>query len=303
MAIFCFLGQGQFFIEEKIKELKKRRLNLIYNKDFKDFFLNLQRFTNKNILDEENVIVIYNLEKLAALSKTAENELLTLVSFLKKNSEKHDFILVFKEEPIGFFDFLRKHKVKFELINTNFSGKNLENVISDYLTKHKLKLPRSIIDLLKENYANDIEFLFRDLEKIVILKDLHPNEMVQLLHLKVNIFKIQDYLLEKNWPHFIHHFKKFILSDKSYNKIETLKALSLFFHSLMKIYFLKTNQIAKIKGNKYYLSKLKEKAKGLTIEDVKKLILAIAKTERKLKKFNLDIKDIPEDISLNYSLT
>ncbi len=303
MAIFCFLGQSQFFIEEKIKELKKRRLNLIYNKDFKDFFLNLQRFTNKNILDEENVIVIYNLEKLSALSKTAENELLALVSFLKKNSEKHDFILVFKEEPIGFFDFFRKHKVKFELVNTNFSGKNLENVISDYLTKHKLKLPPSIIDFLKENYANDIEFLFRDLEKIAILKDIHPNEIIQLLHLKVNIFKIQDYLLEKNWPLFIHHFKKFILSDKSYNKIETLKALSLFFHSLMKIYFLKTNQLAKIKGNKYYLSKLKEKAKGLTIEDVKKLILAIAKTERKLKKFHLDIKDIPEDISLNYSLT
>ncbi len=298
MAIFCFLGHNQFLIEEKIKDLNKKKFFLVCNRDFKEFFLNLQRITNKNLLHEENVIVVRNIEKLK------NNELLIFTSFLKNSYQQNDFIFVFDEEPIDFFNELRKHKIKFEIVNLNYhSGVKLENFISDYLKKHNLKLPKKIIEFLKENYDNNPDLLFHDLEKLVLLKNLNHNELAQILHLQADIFKIQDYLLEKKWPLFVHHFKNFIFRDKSYAKIETLKALSLFFHSLIKIYFLKTNQLNKLKGNKYYLLKLKEKSEKLTIEDIKRLIGAIAKTERKLKKFYIDFKEIPEDISLNYLLS
>lgn len=295
MAIFCFLGHNQFLIEEKVKDLNKKKFFLVYNRDFKELFLNLQRITNKNLLNEKNIIILRNIEKLK------NNELLIFVSFLKNNYKQNDFIFVFGEEPIDFFDELRKNKIKFEIVNLNTrSGDRVENFISEYLKKHNLKLPPKIIEFIRENYGNDLDLLFHDLEKIVILRDLNHNELTQVLHLKADIFKIQDYLLEKKWPLFVHHFKNFIFKDKSYAKIETLKALSLFFHSLVKIYFLKTNQLNKLKGNKYYLLKLKEKSEKLTIEEIKRLIGAIAKTERKLKKFYIDFKEIPEDISLNY---
>jgi DNA polymerase III delta subunit len=300
MAIFCFVGQSKFLLEEKIKELKKDKISLSFNKDFKQFFLDLQRLSNRSIFEEKKVIVIYNLDKLVISRSFNDPEVLDFVYFLKNNYLKNDFILVFQEKPIEFFDFLHKNKIKFEIIDGSLPNKNLEKFIIDYFKKYNLKVSSTIINFLKENYSNDPELLFRDLQKIVALKEINSSEIIQILHLNVNIFKIQDYLLAKNWPLFIHHFKRFIFKDKSYNKTETLKALSLFFHSLVKIYLLKTGKTSKLKGNRYYLYQLKEKSENLTIEEIKKLINALAKSERKLKKFYLDIKELPEDISLNY---
>jgi DNA polymerase III delta subunit len=297
MAIFCFFGNAKFLVEEKIKELNKKRKNLNYNKDFKDFFLNLQKITNKNLFNEEKILVLRNLEKIK------NKELLIFISFLKENYQKFDFIFVFDEKPIDFIELLHKNKIKFEIIDPHlFAKPRLKNFILNYAERYNLKLPEKLIDFLQENYSSDIAFLFNDLKKLALLKNLTQEEMLKILHLKVDVFKIQDYFLEKNWPLFIHYFKKFIFEDKSYGKIETLKVLSLLFHSLIKIYLLKTNQTKKIKGNIYYLSRLKEKSKKLSIEDIKKLISAISRTERKFKKHYLDIKEIPEDISLNYLL-
>lgn len=300
MALFCFVGQYKFLIEEKVKELKKNKITLSYNKDFKQFFFDLQKLSNQSIFDDKKVIVIYGLDNLVFSRSLNSQEILTFVEFLKNNYLKNDFILVFQEKPIEFFDILYKNKIKFETINGILTTKSLEKFIIDYFKKYNFQISPTIVNFLKENYNSDPEFLFRDLQKIVALGKLDYDLISQILHLNSNIFKIQDYLLAKNWPLFIHHFKKFILTDKSYNKIETLKALSLFFHSLVKIYLLKINKSSRFKGNQYYLYQLRKKGENLTVEEIKKLIVTLAKTERKLKKFYLDIKEIPEDISLNY---
>jgi hypothetical protein len=51
------------------------------------------------------------------------------------------------------------------------------------------------------------------------------------------------------------------------------------------------------------LQKLKEKAENLTLEEIKLLISALAKTDKKFKKFYLNVREIPEDISLNYLMS
>jgi len=294
MAIHLLIGQNRSLIERKIQELSSQNISLNYNNNFREFFLELQKITNQFLWSKKNDVVLKNLDKLK------NNELSVLIEFLKNS--QNDFILIFHQEPTEFLDKLRKNKIKFKIFHLQPPAKKyLEEFIKNYALERKIRLSPEMIKFLKENYQENFDLLLADLDKISFLtKNPTLDDLKQILRFQTNVFKIQDYFLEKNWPLFIHHFKKFILEDKSKDKVETLKALSLLFHSLLIIYFLKTGETEKIKANPYYLQKLKEKAKNLSLEEIKLLISALAKTDRKFKKYYLNIREIPEDISLNY---
>jgi DNA polymerase III delta subunit len=294
MAIYVLVGQNQSLIERKINELSSQNISLNYNNNFREFFLELQKITNQFLWSKKKDIVLKNLDKLK------NNEILVFIEFLKNS--QNNFILIFPQEPTEFLDKLRKNKIKFKIFHLQPPQKRyLEEFIKNYALERKIKLSPGMIKFLKENYQENIDLLLADLDKISLLtKNPTLEDIKQILRFQTNVFKIQDYFLDRNWPLFIHHFKKFILEDKSKDKAETLKALSLLLHSLLIIYFLKTGKIEKIKANPYYLQRLKEKAKNLSFEEIKLLISSLAKTDRKFKKFYLSIKEIPEDISLNY---
>jgi len=298
MVIHFLVGQNSFLIERKIKELSSQNISLNYNYNFRDFFLELQKITNQFLWSKKKDIILKNLDKLK------NNEISVLIEFLKNS--QNNFILIFSQEPTEFLNKLRKNKIKFKIFHLQPPQKKyLEEFIKNYALERKINLPQNIIKILKENYQDNFDLLLNDFEKIIILSKntLNPKnfqQILQILHFQTDVFKIQGYFLDRNWPEFIHHFKKFILKDKSKDKFETLKTLSLLLHSLLIIYFLKTGQTKKIKANPYYLQKLKEKAKNLSLKEVKLLISALAKTDRKFKKFYLNVREIPEDISLNY---
>lgn len=295
MAVYVLIGQNNFLIDEKIKEISSNYISLSYNNNFKDFLLELQKIHTQSLFGVKKDIVLKKIEKLK------NNDFLALVEILKSNP-KTKFILVFSSEPTDFLSLLRKNKIKYQIFHLKLPTKrNLEEFIQNYLSEKNLHLPPEIIRFLKENYQENLDLLLIDLKKIILLGNkVKIDDLKKLLRFNTNVFKIQDYFLEKNWPLFIHHFKKFILEDESFGKSDTLKTLSLLFNSLMKIYLIKTNKIGKIKANDYYLQKLKEKSKKLTIEDIKFLISALAKTDKKFKKFYINVKEIPEDIAINY---
>jgi DNA polymerase III delta subunit len=297
MAIYVLVGQNQSLIERKINELSSQNISLNYNNNFREFFLELQKITNQFLWSKKKDIILKNLDKLK------NNEISVFIELLKNS--QNNFVLIFPQEPTDFLDKLRKNKIKFKIFHLQPPQKRyLEEFIKNYALERKIRLSPEIIKFLKENYQENIDLLLADLDKISFLtKNPTLEDLKQILRFQTNVFKIQDYFLDKNWPLFIHHFKKFILEDKSKDKAETLKALSLLLHSLLIIYFLKTGQTEKIKANPYYLQKLKEKAKNLTFEEIKLLISALAKTDRKFKKFYLNIREIPEDISLNYLMS
>jgi len=297
MAIYVLVGQNQSLIERKIKELSSQNISLNYNNNFREFFLELQKITNQFLWSKKKDVVLKNLDKLK------NNEILILVEFFKNS--QNNFILIFPQEPTDFLDKLRKNKIKFQIFHLQPPQKRyLEEFIKNYALERKIKLSPGMIKFLKENYQENIDLLLADLDKISFLtKNPTLEDLKQILRFQTNVFKIQDYFLDRNWPLFIHHFKKFILEDKSKDKAETLKALSLLLHSLLIIYFLKTGKTEKIKANPYYLQKLKEKARNLTLEEIKLLISALAKTDKKFKKFYLNVREIPEDISLNYLMS
>jgi len=297
MAIYVLIGQNQSLIERKINELSSQNISLNYNNNFREFFLELQKITNQFLWSKKKDIVLKNLDKLK------NNEISALIEFLKNS--QNNFILIFPQEPTDFLDKLRKNKIKFKIFHLQPPQKRyLEEFIKNYALERKIKLSPGMIKFLKENYQENIDLLLADLDKISFLtKNPTLEDLTQILRFQTNVFKIQDYFLDRNWPLFIHHFKKFILEDKSKDKAETLKALSLLLHSLLIIYFLKTGKTEKIKANPYYLQKLKEKARNLTLEEIKLLISALAKTDKKFKKFYLNVREIPEDISLNYLMS
>jgi DNA polymerase III delta subunit len=297
MAIYVLIGQNQSLIERKMNEISSQNISLNYNNNFREFFLELQKITNQFLWSKKKDIVLKNLDKLK------NNEISVFIEFLKNS--QNNFILIFPQEPTDFLDKLRKSKIKFKIFHLQPPQKRyLEEFIKNYALERKIRLSSGMIKFLKENYQESFDLLLADLDKISFLtKNPTLEDLKQILRFQTNVFKIQDYFLDKNWPLFIHHFKKFILEDKSKDKVETLKALSLLFHSLLIIYFLKTGKTEKIKTNPYYLQKLKEKAKNLTLEEIKLLISALAKTDRKFKKFYLNVREIPEDISLNYLMS
>jgi DNA polymerase III delta subunit len=294
MAIYIIVGQNNTLIEKKIKEISPNCVTLI-NNNFQDFFLELQKFHRQSLFGTKQDVVLKKIEKL-------KNSELSNLILLLKNNQQSNFILVFSVEPTDFLSLLRKNKIKYQILNLKSPTKrNFEEFIRIYCKERGIKLAPEIIKFLKENYQDNLDLLLNDLEKITALGNrLNQDDFRKLLRFQTNVFKIQDYFLDKNWPLFIHHFKKFIFEDKSFGKIETLKTLSLLFNSLIKIYFIKTNKLNKIKANDYYLQRLKEKSSKLTLDEIKFLISALAKTDKKFKKFYLHIKEIPEDIAVNY---
>jgi len=292
--INILIGENSFLIDKKIKNLTPDYTLLIYN-NFSDFFSQLQKLTNNNIWGSKKDLVIKNLDKIK------KEDLKILIDFLKQKFDQN-FILIFDKEPLDFINLLRKNKIKFKIINIKKPQKReIEDFIKDFVSEKGLILNQKIIQFLKENYEDNIELLINDLEKLSLLtKNPTLEDIKNIIHFQTNVFKIQDYFLDKNWPLFIHNFKKFIFELKDKNEIFGI--LSLLFNSLFKIYLIKKGKIKEIEGNSFYLSKLQNKAKNLSFLDIKFMIEALAKTDKKLKKFYINFKEIPEDIVLNYSL-
>ena len=293
--VYFLVGKNDLLIEEKLKELSKKNINLVFGKDSNEFFLDLQKNLNQRLTGEKFDLIIKNIEKLK------NTDLKKLVLIIKDIPLKIFFVC--NNEPTELTSLFRKNRINFEIIRIDPPTKRgLKNFIVEILRKKNLKLSFSTIEFLVENYANNIDLLIQDLNKISVLEEKTIDKYLKYnISLLTNNFKIHDLFLERNWPQFIHHFKKFILEDKSQGNIETLKLLSLLSNSLLRVFLIKNGK--KIKGNPFYLSKLEKVAQNISLEEIKRLQTSLAKTERKLKKFYLNVKDIPEDVYLNYLLS
>lgn len=299
IRLFFIIGDNQLLLEEKIKKISNNYHRLSFANDELAFFNLLEQYTNQNLFGLAKDLVLQNLEKL-------KKESWQRLANLTQENKQLKFIFLFKEERTEIFEIFKRKKTKFEIINIKTPKvKDLEKFIENYSQEHQSQLPKEIIYFFKENYQENISLLIQSLNNIFILKKnkhLKIDDIKNLVHLQTNIFKIHDYLLEKKWSVFIHTFKKFISYDKSYNKNDTLQALSFFINSLIRIYLIKTKKKIDLKLNPYYLRKLTEKSQQIKTEEVKNLIRALARTDRKFKKFIIKINEIPEDIVLNYIL-
>mgnify|MGYP001122957713 CR=1 FL=1 len=297
MTVFYLTGDSNFLVDKKIQEISKSYRVLYYQNNFSLFFSEIQRLSNRNLFEEKKDIVLKNLDKL-------NKEYLEKIIEIIKNLKGINFIFVFKKENIDFFSCLKKNNIKTQVFSAfKPSEKNLNQFIRDYFKSKKIKISNELIEILKENYKKNVDLLLVDLEKYFALdKEFKLDKIKDIFHFKTNNFKIHELFLEKNWSAFIHHFKKFIFEDKSKDHFETFAILTLIYRSLIKILFIKKNLIkgSKMRYKNFYFRKLVEKSKSLSLTDIRFLLFSLSKTDRKLKKFIINVRDIPEDIVLNY---
>jgi DNA polymerase III delta subunit len=297
MTVFCLTGDSDFLINKKIEEISRSYKVLYYNNNFTIFFSDLQKLSNRSLFAQKEDLVLKNLDKLT------KEDFKKIVETIK-NIEGINFIFVFSKENIDFFSCFKKNNIRpYTVPVFSPTEKNLSQFIKDYFKSKQINIPNEIVEILKENYKKNIDLLLIDLERYFALhQEFKTDKIKEFFHFKTNNFKIQELFLERNWPAFIHHFKKFILEDKSRDHFETFALLTLLYRSLIKILFIKQNLI-KEKRNKYknfYFKKLVEKSKNLELKEIKLLLSSLAKTDKKLKKFLINIKEIPEDIAFNY---
>lgn len=311
--VFLILGNDLILIEEKIKE--KSQNYKIYsfkeNKKRKEENVNLEILNN--ILQNLNFRLFVSKEDIVLknLDYLTDKEKEKLIYLLKLNKQVN-FFLIFNDEK-KFEEFkilLKKEKVDFEELNLNFKWQfQFKKIIEEELKKLKINLSAEVINFLLDNYKNDFSLFFQDLKKIKYYsqgKNLSLEELKNLLQSTANEFQIQESFLSLNFPVFLKRFKKYINSlqaegyEKRKEKVEGL-IYNLLFGALLKIYFLKqNNQKFRIEGNPYYLKKLKDYSQKLDFKTIKFLIKVLALTDKKIKKYYLQPKDIPEEIVFNF---
>ena len=309
--VYLLIGNESFFIEEKIKEIS-RSISFYSFKENKNSEKNLEiindilRNLNYRLFSLKEDIALKNLEAL----KEEKEKLLHLIKF----SKGIKFFLIFNDEK-KFQEFkilLNKEGVKFKEINLVLRWSNqFKKIIEEELKKLNLKPDSKLVETLYENYKNNFSLFFQDIKKIKLYQDedkIDLEEFKSFLQLTTNEFQIQEAFLSLNFPLFLRRFKKYIysLQSEDYKKRkESIERIvyNLLFGALLKIYLMKLNkEKIKIEGNPFYIQKLKSFAEKLDYKTIKNLIKAIAFTDKKVKKFYLQYKEIPEEITLNFLL-
>ncbi len=311
--VYLVIGNELFHIEEKIKEISKNINFYSFKENNKNSGKNLEiiqeilKNLNHRLFSLQEDIVLKNLE---ALKEEEKEKIIHLI----KISKGVKFFLIFNDEKKfqEFKTLLNKKGVKFEEINLLLRWTNqFKKIIEEELKKLKIKPEPNFIETLYENYKNNFSLFLQDIKKIKYYKgekEISLEEFKSFFQLTTNEFQIQEAFLSLNFPLFLRRFKKYIYSlqseDYKRRKENVEKIISnLLFGALLKIYFMKMNkEKTKTEGNPFYLQKLKSFSEKLDYKTIKNLIKALALTDKKIKKFYLQYKEVPEEITLNFLL-
>ena len=305
--VFIIISSNWNLAEEKIREYSKNFSIFSFKKDNKELINSLLREINKRLFGSPNDIVLREIKNLK------ENEYENLVSLIKNSnlkfflvdSEKNNFDLIKK--------YFEKYKVNYEEIDLTKIENNkfeIRKFIEEKIRKENIKIPKEFIGFLLENYGKDIGLLLQDLKNIKYYSsnnEVKLEEIINLFHTLTDEFKIQEAFLSEKFPNFVHYFKKYIYSLRSENyeirkkKVEGI-LYNLLFGALLKIYQIKTEKNKKIEGHPFYIEKLKSFSKNLDNKKIKKMIKVLAQVDKKIKKYYLNYKELPEEISISYLL-
>ncbi|MCS7201061.1 MAG: hypothetical protein NZ822_02865, partial [Patescibacteria group bacterium] len=203
IRIFFIIGKNKNLIESEIKKLSKNFLFISLKVDESLFFEQLERNLNKNLFGNSPDLVINLTTK---LKKESWQRLISLI----QENDFQKFIFVLDDQDSEIFEFFKQNKLKFNIISTKLA--RVDDLIDEFIEKSNINIQKELVSFLKENYRDKIDLLINDLNNINFLdkkEKLTGEEIKNLVHLQINIFKIHDFLLEKKWSAFIHTFKKF----------------------------------------------------------------------------------------------
>jgi DNA polymerase III delta subunit len=287
--ILLIISESDALLEEFLKERIKSDIEEArYHRNFEEFFSELQRKNKRDLFGLRKIIILKGLEEIK------EKEASSLAIYLKENP--NDFIIVAKSEPLILLREFKKKNVDYEEKEVKIPrGKELERFLISTLNKYKIRFTPNMIKILIDNYKDNFDLLLNEIKKLSLYGgNLGKEEILTLLRLRTDIFGILNSLTENNWLLFLRHFHKYLQQIKKDEEFNNL--FSFLSNSLLKIAIYKLKPQATPKGNPYFLSNLKLAAKKMDIKNLQAIIEALARTERKLKRFQIKIEDFPREV-------
>lgn len=287
---YIFTWNSIFLIENALKKWKDQfiekysEFNFLHLKELKNLEKNLIKdaILSNSFLSEKKLIIL-DLEN--DFDENLENYILDI---LKNKDEKNIVILNYfsPDKRKKFY----KNLVKISEIK-EFNVKDENDTKKIILAKYSWKIDNQALDLIIKYKSNNLEKIFRELEKLFITFDfLTKKEIIENIipELEESIFQVIDLLLNK---------EKIISVQKIWTILNDTNIFA-FYNNLLSN--LRTNLfILKLKNQKlsnYEISKILElwnraflinKNYKINYEELKKFYISLVKIDKKMKTWQL----------------
>jgi hypothetical protein len=293
--LYLIIGENDFLVKEKIKEITNSNYKLFSFKKNKeeDFYGEILNYINRRLFDiNPFFIVINDLEKLDLKD--------SFISILKRAN----FILLLKKKNHQLIKKLKDSKINFEIIeleNLKFKSEySFKKFLEKYLKDKEINLPKEIIDIISKVFYQNPEYLINELKKIEYSSSLNlkKEDIINLIKWPNDstIFNMLDDFLEKNYSNFILRLKREVYIG---TKIENI--IGLLFKTLLRILFLKNAKYKKnydiLNLNPYYLKKLQSYTYKFNDLEIIKMIKLLSDLDRKYKKFMIKENELIYEIA------
>jgi len=293
--LYLIIGENDFLVKEKIKEITNDNYKLFSFKKNKeeDFYGEILNYINRRLFDiNPFFIVINDLEKLDLKD--------SFISILKRAN----FILLLKKKNHQLIKKLKDSKITFEIIeleNLKFESEySFKKFLEKYLKDKEINLPKEIIDIISKVFYQNPEYLINELKKIEYSSSLNlkKEDIINLIKWPNDstIFNMLDDFLEKNYSNFILRLKREVYIG---TKIENI--IGLLFKTLLRILFLKNAKYKKnydiLNLNPYYIKKLQSYTYKFNDLEIIKMIKLLSDLDRKYKKFMIKENELIYEIA------
>ncbi|MGC8981634.1 MAG: DNA polymerase III subunit delta [Minisyncoccia bacterium] len=295
--IYILIGEEGFYIKEKIDELKKGEKIYISLQE-KDSIDNILKYLNNRLLGKKPTIVIKNFPR---------NSKFNLSEKILKELSKNDAIFVVDKKNEDLIKKLKNLDIDYkiyEIPKLEFKNiRDFEEFIGEIIEKYGIKIPKSYIKTFAKIFINQPAVLIQELKKLSYYKkgrELTKDEINYLIKWPSDsqIFELTNCLLENKYREFILRLKREINVG---TKIENI--LGLLNKTLIRILLLKKAKSYKDEerlGLKYgYRKILKQYAKNIPEEKIKKIIKILANIDRRYKKFLIKEDDVIFELAEN----
>ncbi len=302
MNIYLITGKSNKLIKDEIDKIVSKGEVVTFNFRTNSISEILEEASYQFFLDEKKYIVVKNADFVSSgkLDEASEKRLL---AYLDGYNEQ--VVLIFTSEEVDNRKKIVKFiKEKFKFIPITIDYKNVYDYINTYVNKNKYKSEYKINNFLVNLYGLNIDLIFNELDKVFLF---YNNPCL----LQFDIVKdIVSKPLEDNVFHFIdavvnkQENKIFsILNDLKIHKIDSSYLVILLARQFRLIFYVKTmyenkyslkDILSTLKLQEWQLNKIYKETLNFTSDELKNLLLKLAKIDAKIKTGQVD-----KDIALN----
>ena len=304
--IHIICGEEDFIISEKIIEISNNNFR-ISNFGDRDFMIDFQQKINKKLWGDNPFVVIRDFydtagcEPLYLLFKNYNPDVIFTL-----NELSNTLVKALKELKIPY----KLHKIEYKFDSKATSKKlNFRRWAEEILSKYHVKLHPAAVEKLCEIFINSPAHFLTEIKKLSFYK---KNQLITTEEIKAlmrqpgesKTFEMVDYLKDKDFLKFFQYLKREVLLMGKPEK-EILPLLGFLGSTIYRMLLVKKaneeGKIAEVDLNPYYRGKLLQGSYKFSEKELKYIYNIIAGIEKRYKKHQIKISDIPEEMPIGMS--